>query len=140
MMILFLYTKKKRCSAAMKCCWFNNCNRSCILPDNVNRISIFTLPPIPTNVNVISMEHEVRRKAKISWLMRTSHNNCGEQIDYVVEARAHVGYSFSKHKLGQWFVISTEHLTLEPLHSHNTKCVTRRLYPLRFNGEHQKIH
>lgn len=109
----------------MKCCWINNCNRSCIMAENLNRISTFTLPPIPTDVSVVSVEHDTRRKAKISWLMRTPHNRCEEQIDYIVEARAHVGHSFSKHKLGQWFAISTENVHIEAMHSHNSKCVLK---------------
>lgn len=112
-----------RCSASLKCCWTNTCNRSCIVPENLNRISTFILPPIPLNVSVVSVEHEARRTAKISWLMRLPHNRCDEQIDYIVEARMHVGHSFSKHKLGQWFVISTENFHLELMHSHNSKYV-----------------
>lgn len=81
------------------------------------------LPPIPTNVSVVSMEQGQKRKAKVSWLL--PHHRSEEQIDYVVEARAHVGSSFSKHKLSQWFVINAENLTLEPMHSQNTKCVCK---------------
>lgn len=115
-----------RCSSALKCCWINNCNRSCTMPENLNRISTFTLPPIPTDLSAVSMEHSVRRKAKLSWLMRIPHNRCNEQIDYIFEARAHVGYSFSKHKLGQWFAINTENIHLESMHSHNSKCVLNK--------------
>lgn len=93
------------------------------MPENLNRISIFTLPPIPINVSVVSVEHDTKRKAKISWLMRIPHNRCEDKIDYVIEARAHVGNSFSKHKLGQWFAINTENVHLESMHSHNSKCV-----------------
>lgn len=93
------------------------------MPENLNRVSTFILPPIPVNVSVVSVEHEARRTAKISWLMRLPHNRCDEQIDYIVEARMHVGHSFSKHKLGQWFVMSTENFHLELLHSHNSKYV-----------------
>lgn len=93
------------------------------MPENLNRISTFTLPPIPFNVSVVSMEHDTKRKAKISWFMRIPHNRCEDKIDYVIEARAHVGYSFSKHKLGQWFAINTENVHLESMHSHNSKCV-----------------
>lgn len=96
------------------------------MPENVYRISTFILPPIPTNVSVFSIENEQKRKAKITWLMRIPHSRSQEQIDYVVEARAHIGFSFSKHKLGQWFVISTESLSLESMHSHNTKCVCKK--------------
>ncbi|XP_031618171.1 uncharacterized protein LOC116337626 isoform X2 [Contarinia nasturtii] len=110
-----------RCSAAQKCCWINNCNRSCIMAENLNRVSTFTLLPIPTNISVISMEHEARRKAKITWLMRIAHSRREEQIDYVVEARAHIGYTFSKHKMGQWFAINTENFHIESMHSHNSK-------------------
>lgn len=121
-----------RCSSALKCCWTNNCNRSCIMAENLNRISTFILPPIPTNVNVVSIEHDARRRAKISWLMRIPHNRCDEHIEYIIEARAHVGNSFSKHKLGQWFVINTENFHFESMHSHNSKCVFRvfHLYEL----------
>lgn len=110
-----------RCSASFKCCWINACNRSCIMPENLSHVSTFILPPIPTNVTVQSMEHEYRRKAKMSWLMRLPHNRCEEQIDYIVEARMHIGHYFARHKLGQWFVIPTENLHLELMHSHNSK-------------------
>lgn len=112
-----------RCSSALKCCWINSCNRSCMMAENLNRISTSTLPPIPVNVSLVSSEHEARRTAKITWLMRIPHNHCNEQVDYIVEARSHVGSTFSKHKLGQWFVVRMEHFHLEPMHSHNSKCV-----------------
>lgn len=102
----------------------NSCNRSCILAENLNRISTFTLPTIPVNVSVISVEHEVRRKAKIIWMMRIPHNYAdGEHIEYIIEARAHIGNSFSKHKLGQWFNLQVENIQIESLHSHNFKYV-----------------
>lgn len=93
------------------------------MAENLNRISTFTLLPIPTNLSVSSMEHEAKRKAKITWLMRIPHNRCEEQIDYVVEARAHIGCTFSKHKMGQWYAINTENFHVESMHSHNSKCV-----------------
>lgn len=130
--------KSFRCSSALKCCWINNCNRSCVMAENLNRVITLTLPPIPTSVSVVSVEHEARQKAKISWLMRIPHNRCDEHIDYIVEARAHIGNSFSKHKFGQWFVVNTENFHLESMHSHNTKCVYNLLKPQYFY-EH-KLH
>lgn len=113
-----------RCSAAQKCCWTNNCNRSCILAEDLNRISTFTLPPIPTDVTIISMEYETKRNAKISWLMRIPHNRYDEQIDYVVEARAHIGYTFSIQKLGQSFALNTSNFHHESIHSYKSKWVS----------------
>lgn len=61
--------------------------------------------------------------------MRLPHNRCEEQIDYIVEARMHVGHSFSKHKLGQWFVIVTDNFQLELMHSLNSKYVPPLVSP-----------
>lgn len=93
------------------------------MAENLNRISAFTLPPIPTNVNVVSIELDARRRAKISWHMRIPHNHCDEHIEYIVEARMHVGNSFSKYKLGQWFVIKAENYHFESMHSYSSKYV-----------------
>lgn len=84
------------------------------------------LPPIPNDVRVNSLEHEVRRRAKITWLMRMprgNRNDWDDHIEYIVEARAHIGHSFSKHKLGQWFVMHTENCHIESTHSHHSKFV-----------------
>lgn len=91
------------------------------MASNLNRIPTFTLPPIPTNISVVSIEHDARRRAKISWLMRIPHNRCDEHIEYIVEARNHIGNTFLKHKLGQWFVINTDNYHFESMHSHNSK-------------------
>lgn len=113
-----------RCSSALKCCWINSCNRSCVMAENLNRISTFALPSIPTNISVISIEHELRRKVKIMWFMRIPYNHSGdEHIEYVLEARAHIGNTFSKHKLGHWFVLQADNINIESTHSHNFKYV-----------------
>lgn len=95
------------------------------MAENLHRMSTFTLPSIPQNLSVMSVEHESRRKAKINWLMRIPHNHGDDEqhIEYIVEARAHIGNLFSKHKLGQWFVLHAENFHLEPMHSHNSKYV-----------------
>lgn len=93
------------------------------MAENLNRISTFILPPIPTNVSVVSIEHDARRRAKISWHMRIPHNHCDERIEYIVEARMHVGNTFSKHKLGQRFVINADNYHFESMHSYNSKYV-----------------
>lgn len=92
--------------------------------ENLNHISTFTLPSIPANVSVISIEHEVRLKAKILWFMQIPHNrDDSEHIEYVIEARAHIGNSYFKHKLGQWFVLHAENIVLESIDSHHSRCV-----------------
>lgn len=101
------------------------------MADNLNRISIYTLPSIPVNVSVISVEHEARRKAKIIWLMRTPQNHrVDDHTEYIIEARAHIGNSFSKYKLGQWFVLQTENIQIESMRSLNFKYVQCTLYTL----------
>lgn len=64
------------------------------MAENLNRISAFTLPPIPTNVNVVSIELDARRRAKISWHMRIPHNHCDEHIEYIVEAQCMLATHF----------------------------------------------
>lgn len=93
------------------------------MAENLNRISTFILPSIPINVSVASVEHEARRKAKITWLMRMPHNHHQNELEYIIEARAHIGNSFSKYKLSQWFVLQAENTQVESVHSHNFKCV-----------------
>lgn len=105
-----------RCSAAEKCCW-HNCNRSCEAIQNLDRIPLITLPAIPINITVTSIEHDTYRTAEISWQMRSHHNRYDEQIDYVIEARAHVGNTFSKHKLSQWYVINGDRFRSERKYS-----------------------
>lgn len=93
-----------------------------MMAENLNRVSSFTLPTIPFNVSVISLEHDVRRNAKIIWLMRMPHNHSDdEHIEYIIEARAHIGNSFSRPKLGQWFILQAENIQIESMHSHNFK-------------------
>lgn len=107
------------------------------MAENLNRISTFALPSIPTNVSVISIEHEVRRKVKIMWFMRMPHNHSGDvHIEYVIEARAHIGNTFSKQKLGQWFVLPAENIHFESMHSHHTKYV--RSFGILFWTENRK--
>lgn len=102
-----------RCSAAKKCCW-NNCNRSCEIILNLDRIPLVTLPAIPIDILISSVEHQAHRTAEISWQMRSHHNNrYDEQIDYIIEARAHAGSTFSKHKLSQWYVINGNSFRME---------------------------
>lgn len=107
-----------RCSAAEKCCW-NNCNRLCQPIENLERISIATLPSIPANVTVLSAEFEQRRTTHISWQMRAHNSRYNELIDYIIEARAHVGYTFAKHKLSHWFPLNIDYIQMERKHKPN---------------------
>lgn len=104
-----------RCSEASKCCW-NNCNRSCDSNVYLDRIPLLTLPAIPINLTVFSIKRETHHRAEISWLMRSQHNRYDEQIDYVIEARAHVGCTFSKHKLSQWFLFQGIKVAIDGKH------------------------
>lgn len=61
------------------------------MAENLNRVSMITLPSIPINVSVMSVEQESRRKAKIIWLMRIPDNHY-DRIEYILEARAHIGH------------------------------------------------
>lgn len=106
-----------RCRASDKCCRVN-CNRLCQSATNLDQIPTNVIPSIPTNVTVVSVELEQRRKAYVSWQMR-SHHSHNELIDYIIEARAHVGSTFSKHKLSlsNWFAVDTEYVHMEQKHS-----------------------
>lgn len=108
-----------RCSAASKCCYRNNCIHSCESNIYLDRIPLLTLPATPINVTVFGVERETHRAAEISWLMRSQHNRYDEQIDYVIEARAHVGCTFSKHKLSQWFIFKGNQVAIDGKHSQN---------------------
>lgn len=90
------------------------------MAENLNRVSMITLPSIPINVSVMSVEQESHRKAKIIWLMRIPDNHY-DRIEYILEARAHIGHSFSKYKLAQWFVLQAENILIESIHSHIVK-------------------
>lgn len=118
----------RRCSAAFKCCWMNSCNRSCVMAENLNRVSMITLPSIPINVSAISVEQESRRKAKIIWLMRIPDNHYYDRIEYILEARSHIGHSFSKYKLSEWFVLQAENILIESMHSHIAKYAQAHTY------------
>lgn len=57
--------------------------------------------------------------------MQMPHDHSSdEHIEYIIEARSHIGNTFSKHKLGsQWFVLHAENFDVESVHSHNSKYV-----------------
>lgn len=93
-----------QCVGIQKCCP-NGCHRICENALNLNAIDATVLPTIPMNVSALSWESEMRRRVRISWEMLHCHDNDLEAIDFIVEARVHVGHTFSPHKLSHWFVV-----------------------------------
>lgn len=92
-----------QCVGTQKCCP-NGCHRICENALNLNAIDSAVLPALPMNVSVLSVESDMRRKARISWEM-LPHDDGLESIDFIIEARVHVGHTFSPHKLSHWYVM-----------------------------------
>lgn len=95
-----------QCVGTQKCCP-NGCHRICENPLNLNAIDVSVLPAVPFNVSVFSMESEMRRKIRITWQIMQRHNQDDDidAIDFIIEARVHVGQTFSPHKLSHWYVM-----------------------------------
>lgn len=93
-----------RCVGTQKCC-SNGCHRICVNPLNLDAVDVLALPAIPTNVTVVTVEPEMRRKARIAWDMQYHSGDGIELFDFIVEARVHIGHTFSPHKLSHWFTI-----------------------------------
>lgn len=95
-----------QCVATQKCCP-NGCHRICDNALNLNAIDGSVLPAVPVNVSVSSMESEMRRKVRVAWELLHLHEREIElgTVDFIVEARVHVGHTFSAHKLSHWYVV-----------------------------------
>lgn len=111
--------KDYRCGGIEKCCAIG-CSKKCINATNFETIPLSTLPPIPSNVKVTSMESHRRKTAQISWEIPQRN---GEEIEYVIENRMHIGYTFAEYKLSEWSVVqprSLERVSTRRLHKINS--------------------
>lgn len=93
-----------RCGAIQKCCAFG-CSRKCVNATELPQVPLTTLPAIPSDVDVMSLESTARKRAQISWKMP---NRNSDNVDFVLEYRVHVGHTFSEHKLSPWLVIHAQ--------------------------------
>lgn len=96
-----------KCSNTQKCCW-NRCNRICENAEELGNVSMEILPSIPVHLTVVSVEHEFKRKAQLSWEMFVLNERLDAIVDYAIEARVHIGHTFARHKLSDWFVFNAD--------------------------------
>lgn len=94
------------CPNTQKCCK-HKCGRSCQLVTGLETIQNSVLLPIPHHVSVSSVPYH-RNWAEISWTMDTPLMSISPAMYFILEGRAHTGYTFSKHRLSKWFNINYE--------------------------------
>lgn len=94
-----------RCPNTHKCC-NHKCGRTC-LPVGLESIPNRVLLPIPHHLSVVSVPYH-RNWAELSWTMDTPLMSISPAMYFVVEARAHSGFTYAKHKLSKWFNINYE--------------------------------
>lgn len=93
--------KDYRCGGIQKCCIIG-CSNKCINATKLEEVSLAVLPMIPSDIEVTSLEGEDRKTIQITWEM-PQHN--ADMIEYIIESRVHVGYTFAEYKLSEWFVV-----------------------------------
>lgn len=98
--------KDFRCGGIQKCCAIG-CSNKCMNATKLEEIQITSLPMIPSEVEVKSLEDQERKTVQVTWKM-LYHNR--DAIEYIIECRVHVGYTFAEYKLSEWFVVQPYNL------------------------------